>query len=170
MTEDENTVDRPGLILPIALLLAVVLASGAAAFMYFALYRPDQKVDQSVAATVIQSASDGAVALLSYTPDTLDQDFGKAKALLTGDFLDYYANFTTEKVAPTAKQKAVTTSATVVRAAVSKLDPGSAEVLLFINQTKVSKDNPNGSFTASSVKVGMTRVGDDWLISAFDPV
>jgi Mce-associated membrane protein len=158
------------LILPIALALILVLSAGAAVFTYVALYRSDQKVDQAAAAEVIQSASDGAVALLSYTPDTLDQDFAKAKSLLTGDFLNYYTQFTQEIVTPAAKQKSVKTSAAVVRSALSRLEPTSAEVLLFINQSTVSKENPDGSFTASSVKVEMTKVGDDWLISSFDPV
>jgi Mce-associated membrane protein len=43
-------------------------------------------------------------------------------------------------------------------------------VLLFLNQTTTSKENPDGSFTASSVKVSLTKVNDVWLISAFDPV
>jgi Mce-associated membrane protein len=158
------------LILPIALVLILVLSAGAAVFTYVALHRGDQKVDQAVAAQVIQSASDGAVALLSYTPETLDQDFSKAKSRLTGDFLNYYTQFTQEIVTPAAKQKSVKTSAAVVRSALSKLEPTSAEVLLFINQSTVSKENPDGSFTASSVKVEMTKVGDDWLISSFDPV
>jgi Mce-associated membrane protein len=50
------------------------------------------------------------------------------------------------------------------------MNPTSATVLLFLNQTTTSKENPDGSFTASSVKVGLTKVGNDWLINAFDPV
>jgi Mce-associated membrane protein len=64
----------------------------------------------------------------------------------------------------------VKTSASVVQAAVSELQPNSAEVLVFINQTTVSKENPDGSFAASAVKVGMRKINDTWLISAFDPV
>jgi Mce-associated membrane protein len=53
---------------------------------------------------------------------------------------------------------------------VAEMHPGSAVVLLYLNQTTTSKENPDGSFTASSVKVGLTKVGNDWLISSFDPV
>ena len=69
------------------------------------LHRTDQDVDQAVAAKVIQSAADGTVALLSYTPDTLDKDFANAKSRLTGDFLNYYTQFTQDIVTPAAKQK-----------------------------------------------------------------
>ena len=42
----------------------------------------------------IDAARDGTVALLSYKPDTLNQDFAAAKSHLTGDFLNYYDQFT----------------------------------------------------------------------------
>ena len=157
-------------ILPIVLVVVFVLSAGAASIAYFAIHRSDQRVDQAVAASVIQAASDGAVTLLSYSPSTLDADFSKAKSRLTGDFLNYYTQFTQEIVTPAAKQKSVQTTATVARSALSRIDPTSAEVLLFINQATTSKENPDGSFTASSVKVGLTKVGNDWLISSFDPV
>ena len=50
------------------------------------------------------------------------------------------------------------------------LPPGSATVLVVLNQTTTSKDNPDGSFTASAVNVGLKKVDGNWLISAFDPV
>jgi Mce-associated membrane protein len=123
-----------------------------------------------MAAETIKAASDGTVALLSYTPETLDKDFATAKAHLTGDFLDYYTKFTTDVVTPAAKQKSVKTSAAVVRAAVGELKPDSAMVLVFLNQSTTSKENVDGSFTASAVKVSLTKVNGAWLISAFDPV
>ena len=46
----------------------------------------------------------------------------------------------------------------------------SATVLVFINQTTTSKENPDGSFAASAVKVGLKKINDTWLISSFDPV
>jgi Mce-associated membrane protein len=58
----------------------------------------------------------------------------------------------------------------VVRAAVAELRPNSAMVLVFINQNTTSKENPDGAFAASAVKVGLTKVNDAWLISSFDPV
>lgn len=38
------------------------------------------------------------------------------------------------------------------------------------NQSTTSKENPDGAFVASSVKVGMKKVDGAWPISAFDPV
>jgi Mce-associated membrane protein len=34
----------------------------------------------------------------------------------------------------------------------------------------VSKENPDGAYAASSVKVGLTKIDGKWLISSFDPV
>ncbi|MDF2828214.1 MAG: twin-arginine translocation pathway signal [Mycobacterium sp.] len=159
-----------GILIP-AVLATLLLASAAfAAWVYFEQYRPDDQTSSTVAASAMDAASEGTVALLSYSPESLDQDFATAKTHLTGEFLTYYTQFTTDIVTPAAKQKDVKTSADVVRSAVSEIQPDSAVVLVFINQTTTSKENPAGSFTASSVKVGMTKVDGKWLINAFDPV
>jgi Mce-associated membrane protein len=50
------------------------------------------------------------------------------------------------------------------------MHPDSAVVLVFINQTTMSSENPDGSMAASSVKVGMKKVDGTWLIASFDPV
>ena len=157
-------------LVPIALAVVLLASLGLASWAYLTQFRPDQQTDAAVAAETVKAASDGTLALLSYAPETLDKDFANAKTHLTGDFLSYYTQFTQDIVTPAAKQKAVKTSATVVRSAVSELNPGSATVLVFLNQTTTSKENPDGSFTASSVKVGLTKVDGTWLISAFDPV
>jgi Mce-associated membrane protein len=159
-----------GLIGAIVLTVALLASAGAAAWLYFGQYRTDQKTDEAAANVVLDAAKTGTVAMLSYSPDTLDKDFANAKSHLTGDFLSYYTNFTQQIVTPAAKQKAVKTSAAVVRAAVSELHPDSAMVLVFINQNTTSKENPDGAFAASAVKVGMKKINGTWLISAFDPV
>lgn len=152
------------------LALALVAAVGLASWMFFFIYQPDRETDADAAASAIQAAKDGTVAILSYAPESLDDDFAEAKSKLTGDFLSYYSQFTEQIVAPAAKQKAVKTKASVVRAAVSELHPDSAVVLVFINQTSQSADRPDASFINSSVRVTMQKVDGGWLISSFDPV
>ena len=123
-----------------------------------------------VSEIALQAAKNGTVALLSYSPDSLDKDFATAKSKLTGSFLSYYTQFTEQIVAPAAKQKAVKTEAAVVRAAVSEIRPEKAVVLVFINQTTQSKDRPDASFINSAVRVTMQKIDGGWLISSFDPV
>ena len=116
------------------------------------------------------AAADGAVAVLTYSPKTLEQDFSAAQSHLTGDFLSYYTDFTQKVVTPAAKEKEVQTMAAVVRKGIVSMRPGHAEVLIFLNQTTISKTNPDGSYSMSSVKVGLEKHGGKWLISSFDPV
>jgi Mce-associated membrane protein len=152
------------------LVVALVASAGVAAWLYFSQYRPDQQVDAAASKTALDAATNGTVALLSYSPDSLDKDFASAKSHLTGDFLSYYTQFTEQIVTPAAQQKSVKTTASVVRAAVSELQPNSAVVLVFVNQTTTSKENPDGAFAVSSVKVSLNKVDGTWLISSFDPV
>jgi len=157
-------------LVPIVLAVLLLGSAGLATWAYLAQFRPDQLTNDAVAAATIKAASEGTVALLSYSPDTLDKDFAAAKTHLTGDFLNYYTQFTQDIVTPAAKQKQVKTSTMIMKAAVSELKPTSAVVLVFLNQTTTSKDNPDGSFSGSTVKVGLTKVNGTWLISKFDPV
>lgn len=155
---------------PLALAVALIASAALAGWLYFAQYRVDQQTGPAASATVLKAANDGTVALLSYAPDSLDRDFTAAKSHLTGDFLSYYTQFTEEIVAPAAKQKSVKTAASVVRSAVSEIHPDSAVALVFVNQATTSAENPNGSFSASAVKVGLSKIDANWLISSFDPI
>ncbi|MEM6106089.1 hypothetical protein AAHS21_07440 [Mycobacterium sp. 050272] len=157
-------------VVPVVLILLLLLSGGAATWLYFKQYRPDKQTDASVANAVVSSASDGTVALLSYSPDTLDKDFATAKSHLSGDFLSYYNQFTEQIVAPAAKQKSLKTNARVLGAAVQELHPDSAVVLVLVDQSTTSKDNPDPAMSSSSVLVSLTRVNGNWLITKFDPV
>ena len=164
---------RSGRVLVIAAVMAFVLlaaSAGLTSWLYVNDYRPDQETDPAAAQIALDAAKTGTVALLSYSPESLDQDFANAKSKLTGDFLSYYTQFTEQIVTPAAREKSVKTAASVVRAAVAEIAPDSAEVLVFINQTTTSKENPDGAFAASSVKVGLKKIDGNWLIDSFDPV
>jgi Mce-associated membrane protein len=157
-------------VFPVVLILLLLLSGGAATWLYFNQYRADKQTDAGVASAVVSSASDGTVALLSYSPESLDKDFATAKSHLSGDFLSYYNQFTDQIVAPAAKQKSLKTNARVLGAAVQELHPDSAVVLVLVDQSTTSKDNPDPSMASSSVLVSMTRVHGNWLITKFDPV
>ena len=156
--------------MPLAAAVLLIAASAVSATLYFQQYQPDQQTGPGARQGAIRAASDGTVALLSYSPDTLDRDFSAAKQHLTGDFLSYYNQFTQQIVAPAAKQKGVKTSAAVIQSAVSELHPDSAVLLLFVNQSTTSTDRPEPSLASSSVLVTLTKVNGAWLISKFDPV
>jgi Mce-associated membrane protein len=161
---------RNSRIISVALILLLLISGSVATWLYFKQYRPDQQTDPGVAHAVLATASDGTVALLSYSSDTLDQDFATARSYLGGDFLSYYNDFTKQIVAPAAKQKSMKTTAHITGAAVSELHPYSAVVLVFVDQTTETKDNPEPSLALSSVLVHLNRVNGKWLITKFTPV
>jgi Mce-associated membrane protein len=162
---------RPsGKILAAVLAVLVVASLGLLGGMFYFVYLPDRDTDAAAAKTVLSAASEGAVAILSYSPETIDRDVATAKSRLTGNFLKYYTQFTDQIVAPAAKQKSVKQTAIVLRSALSELHPDSADVLLFVNESTQSKDRPEPAFQNSSVLVKLTKVDGKWLISEFTPV
>ncbi|MEV0668797.1 twin-arginine translocation pathway signal [Mycobacterium sp. NPDC050441] len=154
---------------PIAVVCVLLASAGSAAALYFGAYRAEQQAAQASTA-VIDAATEGSVALLSYAPNSLDQDFASAKSKLTGDFLDYYSEFADKFVAPAAKQKDIQAAASVVRAAPVDVQSDTAEVLVYLNQATTSRDNPEPAQAASAVKVGLTKIDGNWLISSFTPI
>lgn len=124
---------------------------------------------QVAAASSVQAARESTIALLSYTPDKVEQQLGAARDLLTGQFRDSYTSLTNDVVIPGAKEKGIAAVATVPAAASVSATPQKAVVLVFVNQTvTVGQDAPTD--TNSSVRVTLEKVGNRWLISEFDPV
>jgi Mce-associated membrane protein len=153
---------------PILLTMMLVAALAFGAGYFYFVYRPDLQTDDAAAHQAIKAASDGAVALLSYSPETLDRDFANAKSRLTDNYLAYYQRFADQIVGPSAQRAQVTTTATVVKAAVSELHPDSAVVLVFVKEKTTSKEKPEPVVTSSSVRVTLTKVNGSWLIEKFD--
>jgi Mce-associated membrane protein len=153
---------------PILLTTLLVATLGFGAGYFYFAFRPDLQTDKAARHQVIKAASDGAVALLSYSPDTLERDFNNAKSRLTENYLTYYQQFADQIVGPAAQRAHVTTTASVVRAAVSELHPNSAIVLVFVKQTTASKEKPQPIVTSSSIRVTLTKVNGSWLIEKFE--
>jgi Mce-associated membrane protein len=150
------------------LAILLIAATGITAGLFYFEYRPDRQTSSTAADEVIRAASSGAVALLSYSPDSLSRDVDNAKSRLTVDFQAYYERFTERILVPTAQGAQVTTTARVVRAAVAELHPNSAVVLLFISQKTASKEKPEPVKTSSAVRVALTKANGSWLIAKFD--
>jgi Mce-associated membrane protein len=151
-----------GVLPAVALLLA--MGAGYLKWMDNSVRDSDRARDTSV-----QAAKDSTVALLSYKPDSVEQQLTAARDRLTGQFRDSYTSLTRDVVIPGAKQKHISAVATVPAAASVSAKPNRAVVLVFVNQTViVGQDAPTD--TASAVRVTLDKVGDQWLISNFDPV
>jgi Mce-associated membrane protein len=154
---------------PVVVTSLVLASAGTAATLYLDAYRGD-RASTEAATEVAKAASEGAVALLSYAPASLDSDIASARSHLTGGFLTYYSQFADQFVAPAAKQKDIHAVASVVRAATIDAHATTAHVLIFLNQTTTSRENHEPAQSASSVNVGLTKVDGVWRISSFDPI
>lgn len=147
-----------------AVLLVLCVAAG------FLKYVDDSATtDDTVRVESVRAAKDGAIALLSYAPDTVEQQLVAARDLLTGEFRRSYTTLTDDVVIPGAQQKRISAVATVPAAASVVAEPDHAVVLVFVNQTVAIGTNPPTD-TPSSIRVTLDRVDGDWLISGFDPV
>ncbi|MDA2892580.1 hypothetical protein PDG61_16790 [Mycolicibacterium sp. BiH015] len=119
---------------------------------------------------VMKAATTATTKILTYKPETLEADLAAGLALTTGDFKNYYQQFTRDIVMPEANKKQVATTATVVRAGVVSLTTEDGVVIVFVNQTTTSTEKPEGALSSSSVEVGLQKVAGSWLIKSFDPV
>ena len=169
--EPPRRASRPGngrriVVLGVLPVVAVLLAAAAGFLKWHNEMTSRSEVARGEA---VQVARDTVADILSYQPDTVDQQLGSARDLLTGDFLKSYTALTTEVVIPGAKQQQISATATTPQAAAISATPSHAVVLVAVNQVVSVGQNPP-SRSASSVRVTLDKVGDRWLVSEFEPV
>jgi Mce-associated membrane protein len=146
--------------------VALLLAAAAGYLKWVDATARDAEVYR---AQSVQAAIDSTVAMLSYRPDTVDQNLAAARDRMTGSFRDSYSSLTHDVVIPGAKQRQISAVATVPAAASVSATATRAVVLVFVDQTTIIGNDPPSAST-SSVKVTLEKVHARWLISQFDPV
>lgn len=120
---------------------------------------------------VVDAAASNTAKILTYSPDTVEQDFATALTHTTGAFADYYKKFTDETVIPAARERGIKATATVVQSGFVSFDPdGKVTTLVFVNQVTTSRTDPTPTSTASAARVGLRNISGEWLIESFDPV
>jgi Mce-associated membrane protein len=151
-----------GVLPAVALLLAV-----AAGYLKW----QDSSASQDATAQIesAQAAKNSTIAVLSYQPDKVDQQLGAARDLVTGEFREAYTQLTRDVVIPGAKQKQISTTASVPAVTSVSANEKHAVALVFVNQTTVIGGDPPTAST-SAVRVTLEKVNGRWLISKFDPV
>jgi Mce-associated membrane protein len=146
--------------------LALIVALGVG---YLWWLDSTQRAAASAAEQSVKAASDSTIAILSYKPESVDQDLKAAADRLAEPFRQQYTQLVNDVVAPGAKQQHISALATVPAAASVSATGKHAVVLVFVDQTTtIGNDAPTQS--TSSVRVTLDKVGDKWLISQFDPV
>lgn len=148
----------------------VIVVAGLAASAGVLLVR----VRDSQAAQVARTASVAAArrevpALLSYSYQTFRADFDRAQAGATGEFRATYRRLMTGQVEQKALASHVVTQSSVSAASVISAAPGSATLLLFLNeQTKTDARNAP-VLNETAVRVTMREVGGSWLVAGLTP-
>ncbi|WP_024794950.1 hypothetical protein [Tomitella biformata] len=126
---------------------------------------------QAAAGSAALSAANANVPkMLSYSADSAESDLVNAAEQLTGDFKTQFIALTREAIIPAASEQRITTSAAVAADAVVSASPEKVTVLMFLNQTTTHADSPDIKLDSSRVRVQLSKVGDDWLVSDLQPV
>lgn len=146
--------------------LLAMLIGATAAYLKYA--EATVRASESARTESVEVARDGAIAMLSYTPDTIETKLDAVRDRLTGTFRDSYSALIKDVVIPGTKQQNITATATVPAAASVSSSESHAVVVVFVNQAIiVGNDAPTN--TASAVDVTLDKIDNRWLISGFDP-
>jgi Mce-associated membrane protein len=146
--------------------LALILALGVG---YLKWLDGSARESRAAAEQSTRAASDSTIAILSYKPETVDQELKAAADRLAEPFRQQYTQLVNDVVAPGAKQQHISAVATVPAAASVWATGKQAVVLVFVDQTTtIGTDAPTQS--TSSVRVSLAKVDGRWLITQFDPV
>lgn len=151
-----------GVVPALALILALVAA-------YLKLQADSAALSQVAAGQSTQAASASTIAMLSYHPDTVEKDLTAAADRMTGTFRAEYTKLINDLVIPGAKQKKISAVATVPGAAPVSATENHAVVLVFVNDAITIGDGAPTD-NASTVRVTLDKVHNQWLISHFDPI
>ena len=154
--------------LAFVILPAIALALGGVAG--YLKWQDNSLRDNAVArADSLAEAKTSVATLLSYQPTTVEQQLTAARDLLTDPFLGSYTQLTHDVVIPGAKQKHISSVATVPAAASVSASARHAVALVLVDQA-VTIGGGAPSATTSSIRVTLDKIGGKWLISRFDPV
>lgn len=147
-----------------ALVVSLTLPAG-----YLKWCDGEARVSRLAGIESVHAATESAVAMLSYRPDSVEQDLDAARSRLTGELKDSYTELIHNVVIPGSRQKQISTVASVPAAASVSASDKHAVALLFINQTIVVGSEPPTD-TASRVRVSLDKVDGRWLVAGFDPI
>lgn len=150
----------------LALGVVLVLAIAAAGYATWGAHRAQQLEDAR--AEALSSAQTRIPALLSYQNSRLDDDLARAIEQTTGSFRDDYSKVLEGVVAPTAKERGISTQAEVTAAGVVSAKVDSVTVLVFLTQTTTARGQ-RPTVSGSRVEVLMKPDGADWKIAGLQP-
>jgi Mce-associated membrane protein len=146
--------------------VALIIALGAG---FLKWQDGSQRDAQTARIESMQAAKDHTVKLLTYRPDTVENDLEAARDVLTGTFRDSYTQLIHDVVIPGAKQQQISSTATVTGVASVSANRNHAVALVFVDQAVAIRTDPPTD-AVSCVRVTLTKTDGRWLISGFDPI
>jgi Mce-associated membrane protein len=120
-------------------------------------------VDTEATSVVIGDVSDGLSRIFSYAPDSMATTEQDAAEALTGRAADEYRTLFAQ-VKQRAATERLTVTTRVVRAGVERLSGRTAQLLVFLDQVIVRKDEPKGTSAAAQLAVTARLDGGHWRI------
>ncbi|MDV7354817.1 hypothetical protein R4282_17625 [Rhodococcus oxybenzonivorans] len=108
--------------------------------------------------------------VLSYDFNTIEAHFSDVLPNLGGDLRGQFDSVGEEVIIPSAKERHVVTSATVVESSVVSASKDAVTLLFFVNQSTTSTDSAAPKLDGSRVRVGMTEQEGKWVMTEMTPV
>ncbi len=140
-----------------------------AAAAYFKYGSETVTASRAAEAEAVAAARETVAAMLTYTPDTVEETLAAAQRRLTGGFHDEYTRLMHEAVIPGATQRQVSTVASIPALGTIHAEPDEVHVLVYVNQHATTADGPPTD-TATTVRATLEKIDDRWLISGFEPI
>ena len=166
-TDRADRVRRPGRRRLTAVLLVLCLVA-AAALGTLQLQRRDRVATERARTEAVSAAKLAAGNILGYDYRSIEASIARARATTTGAFRTEYEK-TAKTLLPQSKQLKAIVQATVGSAAVMSATDERVQVLLFVDQATVKQvageKTPTTRIDQSRVRMTMTKVGGDWLVS-----
>jgi Mce-associated membrane protein len=173
-----STVDRPArrLLLPVLLLAAAVLLTGAGVWLLLAGQHARSAasttnralLDPAATAEVSASVTNSLNKIFSYSYDKTAVTESAAADVLRGGALDTYRALFNQ-VRTLAPEQKLVLSTRVVHLAVAYLDGDRAQVLAFLDQSATRADTNSTSAAAAQLSVTVKREGNKWVITDLTP-
>lgn len=150
----------------VAVLTVLVAGSGVAAGI-LDTHAADQTATQRERDAAVAAAVTEIPQILSYNYKTLSADLARASADTTGQFSGQFGVLASQLIGPNAvKQKTVTKAVVPVAAALDS-SGDQVTVLVFVDQSTTSKQQPKAQKNGSQLRVTMQKVHGRWLVGQF---
>jgi Mce-associated membrane protein len=150
----------------VVVLTLLVAASGVAAGILDTQTSNDTATQQERDAAATAAKSE-IPQILSYNYKTLSADLARASADTTGQFSGQFGVLASQLIGPNAAKQQTVTTATVPVAAAVDSSGDQVTVLVFVDQSTTSKQQPKAQKNASQLRVTMQKVKGRWLVEQF---